>query len=829
MRFDEIDGEQMEEPGVVTAGLRALKRAGTLGYNDEFEGALESSASAGVVGVDDTISELGQRWASILRGGAGGLPTDAAKRHLTYEKARDNARAVDDATREAHPGVSTAVELGTAILHPINKLGGGGFWGAVRGGATQGAVQGLGESQASLTDGDVEDYVRAFGDTAKGAGLGGTLGAAGHGVGAGLGWVGRKGGQALEGARDRLFGEEVQETLRRMAAEDAPIIAQRDAEAAARAKAKADVAVRLEREHGQGLEMNKGVDRRAAKEAERAAQAEARAARAGDRFAEARTQVAPSMRAEPSTVGARPRRSAAPAVPEEPSTAQLQGYHRQAHGAVAERQLKANSFRREMPEANTALREDWQRYIDEFPEALENPPLARRMEMERNLRLRYGDELAERLMAERVGPDGAVRSRGLGAEPRTPPMGYEDVAAQGRAEQVARQGGGGSIWDEYEPRTLVEEPPTVRGRGVREVPLNELDDVPAYPRDPGRMASVQQGLDAGADLPPIRVGEGEDGLRELADGNHRLAAYRARGQESIPVDFESTAAAQVRPRARGTNINPRATAPVDAPAPGGMPESQPEVDVVLAQRRAAQAVRDLEGGRGPQADPLPMEDRTPAGVAPKPLPSSAPTRAEPRSASKGEPTRAEGRPRKVPVNPADFPPTKAGLSGNRDGSPLARIEGREPKAMGPVLAPAERNVFASPAGQRADAREASAFGDLARKGGQAMLDADNPFSAAMKGPWAATREAIRNPAVRARALALLRVHRLAQVNPAVFSRVGRALQQAAQSGPDEYATAVHVYNQTDPEYREAERHASEGLDNLDDAALEAELKRAGIL
>lgn len=114
--------------------------------------------------------------------------------------------------------------------------------------------------------------------------------------------------------------------------------------------------------------------------------------------------------------------------------------------------------------------------------------------------------------------------------------------------------------------------PVPRKAGVYEVPLEELDDVPALARDRGRLASVNKGLDDGKKLPPITIGQGEDGLREIGDGNHRLAAARARGQKTIRVNFESDEAASLVPnRPRGSHIDPKATAPLDTkpPAPTG--------------------------------------------------------------------------------------------------------------------------------------------------------------------------------------------------------------------------------------------------------------------
>lgn len=109
------------------------------------------------------------------------------------------------------------------------------------------------------------------------------------------------------------------------------------------------------------------------------------------------------------------------------------------------------------------------------------------------------------------------------------------------------------------------------GRGVQDVPLSALDDVPAKAWDPGRTARLRAAVtdpNVWARLnreDPIRIAEGEDGLRELTNGNHRLALARELGLPSLPVRFESPAAAAVRARARGTSIFRDAVAPMDAP------------------------------------------------------------------------------------------------------------------------------------------------------------------------------------------------------------------------------------------------------------------------
>lgn len=85
---------------------------------------------------------------------------------------------------------------------------------------------------------------------------------------------------------------------------------------------------------------------------------------------------------------------------------------------------------------------------------------------------------------------------------------------------------------------------------VYEVPVQSLGDVPASAWDEGRRRSIERAVDEGSwdELPPIKVVAGADGLRELEDGNHRLAVARARGLRSIKVRFLDRAAAESKMR-----------------------------------------------------------------------------------------------------------------------------------------------------------------------------------------------------------------------------------------------------------------------------------------
>jgi ADP-ribose pyrophosphatase YjhB (NUDIX family) len=130
-----------------------------------------------------------------------------------------------------------------------------------------------------------------------------------------------------------------------------------------------------------------------------------------------------------------------------------------------------------------------------------------------------------------------------------------------------------------------------RMAGVYEVPLQELDDVPAIAWDKGRTSNISALMDQGKDLGPIAVAQGPDGLRELEDGNHRLHLARQKGRPTIKVRYLSDEAAAVNPqRQRGSSVFPHAVAPVDTiaksdanPAIPDMPSDHCQAFVVAEQ------------------------------------------------------------------------------------------------------------------------------------------------------------------------------------------------------------------------------------------------------
>jgi hypothetical protein len=141
------------------------------------------------------------------------------------------------------------------------------------------------------------------------------------------------------------------------------------------------------------------------------------------------------------------------------------------------------------------------------------------------------------------------------------------------------------------PETPATLPPRKAGVVV-DVPLSELDDIPAKANRNGALANVLKGLDEGKDLGAIKVVQGADGLRELADGNHRLVAARQRGAKSIKVLFDSEEAAAIAQRKRGSSVFPDAQAPMDAP--GWKPAPPPAGRQLLTFAQAEDLKRRLD-------------------------------------------------------------------------------------------------------------------------------------------------------------------------------------------------------------------------------------------
>ncbi len=118
------------------------------------------------------------------------------------------------------------------------------------------------------------------------------------------------------------------------------------------------------------------------------------------------------------------------------------------------------------------------------------------------------------------------------------------------------------------------------------------------------------------------------------------------------------------------------------------------------------------------------------------------------------------------------------------------------------------------AAERAAAREQDAFRAVGRAGYEGVKAGQSTLGAIFGGLGGITREALRDPAVKARVLAAARLHVLARINPALYARVGAQLQ-----GGGHQRAAEHLLARKDPEYREARAKAAEQVAGLTDQQL----------
>lgn len=336
-----------------------------------------------------------------------------------YRQVRDRRRERTELGQQQNPGTALASNIagfGLMMAAPLPKFAGKGLVPSVKTGAAYGAAHGATDGEADLTRGE---FGQALVDTAKGAAFGGAAGAAGHG----LMRLGQKGVQALRNARSDVLAQETAAV--RKGAEEAQAAA-------------AKVGEKERKMIGSAREMNKARDARAARAASREQALLERAKRRGQPAGEPKPQ-------------------------EEPSTKVLEGMRGKAFERQQNRSDKALGYRRSMgdPDVDTQLASARQDFIDQAPEALNNPAALRRQYMERFLRQKYGDEMAERIMKERVGPGGEILPRGGAA-----PASVADDAAGALPAQPPALGPRPSIRQDikgmpYGRNLLPEEPPTL--------------------------------------------------------------------------------------------------------------------------------------------------------------------------------------------------------------------------------------------------------------------------------------------------------------------------------------------------------------------------------
>jgi hypothetical protein len=569
-----------------------------------------------------------------------------------YREVRDERAARTEAGSEQNPWASrfgSALGIGLSALAPLPKVAGTGLKSTALTGAGYGAVGGLTDGSADLTRGE---FGQAALDTLKGAGLGAGLGALGHGAMR----VGQKAISGLRGARADVLAQET--AAAREAAEAGQAELAKDVSAhrklvgQARAGMSKDFAAR-DKVHGQALEIDKAKGAKAARGEERAQKLLERA----------RKREAPS---------------------EDPSTKVLEGYHGKAHQAQQHRSDKALEYRRGMgePDLDTQVASSRQDYIDRMPEALDNPPALRRNFMEKYLRRKYGDEAAERILRERVGPGGEILQR------------------QAPAQQPALPAGDDAL-PMLEPLETSAAAPALLERQV-------LAPMPARR--------------AGASPQAIGI-DGRPGPMNM---------------EPTPITPPARPAAPVAP-------DSSMVAPRDMPLP-----------------QEAVPTRSVEVPQVVRPAPPPTQPAAPQAPAP---------------------------PVQAPQEPID----------------LTRLAGPED--------------VAALAGERAAAREAGGFGAVAHAGYEGVRSSGNVLGAVLGGLGGITREALRDPAVKARALSMAKLHLLAKINPDLFARVGAPLASAATRGESTYRARKYLEIRKDPALRAAEQQASEQASRMSDEQL----------
>lgn len=822
IRFDDLDGEVEEAPGLVSSFVAGAAQGGTFNLGDEMEGAQQGTAAA-LLGAGS----------AALRGDWEGV-TQAPKLGLeTYRAVRDGRRAENRVREAANPTSYGSGQFAGAVGSGVATGGlGAGLRGAIAVGAGEGALSGLGGNDDDLTFQDAEAYARAFRDTLEGGGAGAAGGGIGYGVGKGLQWVGGKARNALGRARGEL-AEEIRAGL--------------DAEADALRAGDAREAALLERAQGQGLEMNKRVDARAAREEARRVAKEARDAARAERAARG-----PARRTTPVDPNA------------EPDTKVLGGFQGKAGERRAVNFDRVEAYRRNLADPNwKGDRARAQRYVDDYADAVDNAGAFERRMVERYLRERYSPEVAERILRERVGPNGEILPRRPAAPATEAPetTQIQDAGDWARRGQYERAGGGGSAFgDEFaNAPTRVDarmqpdpfhdaptraglvrtaEPRVVDGHSTS--PLHEFNfRDPKSGRDYLVVAREAPHDDEGLILEIVRP---LDIDTEKAISPEGWAAERGRvGPGTIKQLSQELARAfpgrRVLHAERATGANPREQMSMRLPevtSPGNSPPYEVTRTEPMGLRDAVIQGRGEEfmamGGGGPSA----FGDMF----------AEAPTRVDrPRPAVTSEPSMRA--PQDVPLPPAEAATRATVVPQVRRGpmrQPMAEVQ-PQPAAtqVGQPAVFTDRTRYAPPGMDQRLAgrpsvddlvaeRERGALPSVLRAGYEGARQANNSLAAPVGALVGLTREALRNPAVRARAITLFKLDRLARVNPAAWGRVSATLTRAAQQdeaeGTDVHLKAArHVLLQRDAEFRAADAAVAEELQNLDEDALARRLSQ----
>lgn len=181
----------VEPPGYPETIARGAAQGATAGFADELKGAIDAS---GLDAKDVAIAAITMGPAAVLGllGKAGfNVAQQGGEETLEqYTAGRDEQRQLNAAAEEANPKTYLASQVGGGLATAaIPGAGAGSLLKAAGTGAAFGAAVGLGESEADLTTGELDEFAEAAKDTAIGGAIGAGVGGLAHGAVKGVGKV----------------------------------------------------------------------------------------------------------------------------------------------------------------------------------------------------------------------------------------------------------------------------------------------------------------------------------------------------------------------------------------------------------------------------------------------------------------------------------------------------------------------------------------------------------------------------------------------------------------------------------------------------------------
>lgn len=375
-------------------------------------------------------------------------------------------------------------------------------------------------------------------------------------------------------------------------------------------------------------------------------------------------------------------------------------------------------------------------------------------------------------------------------------------------------------WQDYIDRKpeALSNPPALRRQYMKEYLQSR------YPNDPERVERIMS----------ERVGPGGDILPRPAPATPAEGA--STGGPSLATEAEEAMAAR-RAGAEGAQVGSGRPAPALPPPQDALPLQPPAersmarpVDApwiqgaARAQARPVLTQRPVRRGDSPAFDvggkpPAGFEQartRAGGGAAPQPdasmaAPVDAPLPPEALTRATQVPDLRRPVPLPPPSTPAAQPDMRLG-----PGAPAAPQTGADIQDVTRLAGPQDVGALAA---ERAAARAQNAMGAVAHAGYEGVRSGNSMLGAVFGGLAGLRREALRDPAVKARVLSAAKVQLLAQVSPEVFAKVGGQLSQAVGGGGGQYNAMRYVYARKDPQFREAEEKAAAQASRMTDDQL----------